>query len=88
MKANYDSLMFSRTEFADIAKTKSELKSLGKGKVKSFTKQAGKHNKICLRHPYAHCCWIFMTPLAYNAFLDILKANSFPALSAVWVPLP
>lgn len=39
-------------------------------------------------HPYADCCWIFMTPFAYNVFLDILKVNLLPALSAVWVPLP
>ena len=88
MKANYDSLMFSRTEFENIAKTIPKLKSLGKTKVKSFTQQAKRHNKICSAHPYAHCCWIFMTPWAYNAFLNILKANSYPALSAIWVPLP
>lgn len=88
MKANYDSLMFSRTEFENIAKTIPKLKSLGKTKVKSFTQQAKRHNKICSAHPYAHCCWIFMTPWAFNAFLDILKANSYPALSAIWVPLP
>lgn len=88
MKANYDSLMFSRTEFEDIAETIPRLKSLGRDKIKSFTKQAERHNKICSAHPYAHCCWIFMTPLAYNAFLDILKINSYTALSAIWVPLP
>ncbi|WP_392553315.1 Tox-REase-5 domain-containing protein [Orbus wheelerorum] len=77
MKANYDSLMFSRTEFVDIAKMTPKLKALGRDKIDSFTKQAGRHNKICLRHPYVHCCWIFMTPFAYNAFLDILKVNSY-----------
>lgn len=88
MKANYDSLMFSRTQFEDIEKTKPKLKSLGRDKKESFMEQAARHNKICLRHPYAHCCWIFMTPFAYNAFLDILEVNSYPALSAIWVPLP
>lgn len=88
MKANYDSLMFSRTEFENIAKTIPKLKLLGRNKKLSFERQAERHNKICSAHPYAHCCWIFMTPWAYNAFLDILKANSYPALSAIWVPLP
>lgn len=88
MKANYDSLMFSRTRFYDIEKTKPKLKSLGKRKLKNFLEQAERHNDICSEHPYAHCCWIFMTRNAYNAFLDILTINSFPKLSAIWVPLP
>ncbi|OCG10164.1 hypothetical protein A9G24_10600 [Gilliamella sp. App6-5] len=86
MKANYDSLMFSRTQ-VNTQTGQPELKRLGKKKIEGFKKQAEKHDKICSTHPYAHCCWIFMTPLAYNAFLDILEIDSYLSLSAIWVPL-
>ncbi|MWP48049.1 Tox-REase-5 domain-containing protein [Gilliamella sp. Pas-s27] len=86
MKANYDSLMFSRTKF-NTRTGQPELKSLGKEKIERFKKQAEQHDKICSAHPYARCCWVFMTPLAYNAFLKMLNKASYPSISAIWVPL-
>lgn len=86
MKANYDSLMFSRTQ-VDIKTDQPKLKRLGKEKIERFKKQAEQHDKICSAHPYARCCWVFMTPLAYNAFLKMLNKASYPSISAIWVPL-
>ena len=64
------------------------LNNWARGYYKRLIDQAERQNRVCDFNPPAKCCWIFMTPWAYNAFWDILKANSYSALSAIWVPLP
>ena len=81
VKAGYDFLFQKGLEDP-------ELNNWALGYYNSLVSQAKRQNKVCDFNTPAKCCWIFMTPLAYNAFLDILKANSYPALSAIWVPLP
>jgi len=85
MKANYDSLMFSRT-IIDVKTGLPKLKKLGEDKIIAFRKQAETHNQICSAHaPTARCCWIFMTQYAYNEF--IREMDDLPAITAIYVPL-
>ena len=82
MKANYDTLMFSKTKKNYLGKPK--LKKIGEGKMEVLMKQAERHNKVCLEHPPARCCWIFMTPFLHDEFL--VKLAMLPAITAVHVP--
>lgn len=85
MKANYDSLMFSRTKISAL-NGQPELKRIGRDKLRGFRKQAAKHNEICMAHaPTARCCWIFMTQFAYNSFIEVI--SKLPAITAIYVPL-
>ncbi|MDF7670279.1 Tox-REase-5 domain-containing protein [Orbaceae bacterium ESL0721] len=84
MKANYDSLMFSKTKLNPKTGLP-ELKEVGRNKIKTFRKQAENHHRICAMHPNARCCWIFMTKLAYYEFLELIK--DLPTITAIYVPL-
>lgn len=85
MKANYDSLMFSRSK-SGMQNGQPRLKGLGEKKFAAFKKQAEKHHEICEAHsPTARCCWIFMTQHAYNLFITLL--DDLPTITAIYVPL-
>ena len=84
MKANYDSLMFSKTQIDSFGTPK--LKGIGEKKMDTLLKQAKRHNTVCLAHPPARCCWIFMTPLLYDAFTAKLARGTLPTITTVYVP--
>ena len=84
MKANYDSLMFSKTQIDSFGTPK--LKKIGREKMQTLMKQAKRHNKVCSAHPPARCCWIFMTPLLYDAFTARLAFKMLPTITTVYVP--
>lgn len=87
MKASYDRLMFSRSQSLRMGKP--VLKQIGISKMDSLCKQAERHNKVCLMHPpAARCCWVFMTPMLYDTFLEILNLGRYPAITAILIPLP
>ena len=74
--------MFSKTQINFFGTPK--LKKIGREKMDKLIKQATRHNTVCSVHPPARCCWIFMTPLLYDAF--IAKLAMLPAITAVYVP--
>lgn len=84
MKANYDTLMFSKTQIDSFGTPK--LKDIGEKKMDTLLKQAKRHNTVCLAHPPARCCWIFMTPLLYDAFTAKLARGTLPTITTVYVP--
>ncbi|MDF7671471.1 Tox-REase-5 domain-containing protein [Orbaceae bacterium ESL0721] len=84
MKANYDSLMFSKTKI-DPDTGLAKLKDIGKEKLYSLRRQAENHDRICAMHPNARCCWIFMTKLAYSTFIELI--DDLPNITAIYVPL-
>lgn len=86
MKANYDSLMFSVTESKRAGKP--VLKKTGEKKMESLENQAARHNKVCEAHPPARCCWVFMSPKLYDAFLEKLETGDYPYISAIYDPIP
>jgi len=85
MKANYDALMFSKTKIDSFGTP--ALKTIGEKKMVTLIKQAKRHNTVCSAHPPARCCWIFMTPLLYDAFVAKLKSQTLPTITAVQVPI-
>ena len=76
--------MFSKTQIDFFGTPK--LKKIGREKMDKLIKQATRHNTVCSVHPPARCCWIFMTPLLYDAFTARLAFEILPTITTVYVP--